>query len=537
MKQGDADQYHFDAALSFAGEDRSLASRLARLLKAKGWRVFYDKDHRARLWGKRSAEYEGIYGPRSRFVIPLVSEHYVQKDWTMFEFESAKREARRRTSEFILPIRIDDTRLFGLSDDVNYLSVTDTSIREIADEFARKCEPLQQSDKSSARRKGRGALPRATLRLLLSGRARRAFGLIATASGPMKIADYKRLFPDIDWSRECRHFRRMGLIKYIGQLVIVKKGLDGLYQDEPEGKDFNDLWIGALSPVRDHVDTALFPALNYLRAGRLNELINGLADITEGMNLGRWNKVYLTFWSAMERKASAGSIGQEERCRLYNSTGICLSGAGRHQEALDQFEKLRAYSRQIRSTNWVGQSLINAGVAYSGLKDREREAQAYRKAIEYGRKSGDNLLVSRAQGNLAGLLRETAPDEARQLLTSSLRTKLRIGDDVGAVVARVQLAQVQAVAGDPRGAIQHYVVAKEVAEKLDIPDKLALILHDLGSAYYDIGRPRMALRNYRRAYRLASRCGYRGAQAIAAMGEGRVCFEAHRIRRVTVCFP
>ena len=86
VKRYERSRYDFDAALSFAGEDRNLARKLATKLKAKGWRVFYDKDNRGRLWGKGTSEYESIYGPRSRFVIPLISEHYVRKDWTRFEF-------------------------------------------------------------------------------------------------------------------------------------------------------------------------------------------------------------------------------------------------------------------------------------------------------------------------------------------------------------------------------------------------------------------------------------------------------------------
>ena len=42
-------------------------------------------------------------------MIPLISEHYAQKDWTQFEFDSAQREQRKRGREFILPVRIDDT--------------------------------------------------------------------------------------------------------------------------------------------------------------------------------------------------------------------------------------------------------------------------------------------------------------------------------------------------------------------------------------------------------------------------------------------
>ena len=49
------DKYEFDVAISFAGEQRSIAERLADLLTASGISAFYDKHHKSRLWGKDRA--------------------------------------------------------------------------------------------------------------------------------------------------------------------------------------------------------------------------------------------------------------------------------------------------------------------------------------------------------------------------------------------------------------------------------------------------------------------------------------------------
>jgi hypothetical protein len=48
----DSEEYPFDVALSFAGEDRNLAEKLAELLRAHGIQVFYDRYEQATLWGK-----------------------------------------------------------------------------------------------------------------------------------------------------------------------------------------------------------------------------------------------------------------------------------------------------------------------------------------------------------------------------------------------------------------------------------------------------------------------------------------------------
>ena len=96
MSKKSKSRFRFDAALSYAGPDRLRAEAVARAMQSLGLRVFYDKDHQADLWGKNSKEYERIYGPDSAFFVPFISKHDVEpdRDWTQWEFGSAKREAR-----------------------------------------------------------------------------------------------------------------------------------------------------------------------------------------------------------------------------------------------------------------------------------------------------------------------------------------------------------------------------------------------------------------------------------------------------------
>jgi hypothetical protein len=45
-------RYEFDIALSFAGENRVVVKKLAKMLQDYGVDVFYDEYNRATLWGK-----------------------------------------------------------------------------------------------------------------------------------------------------------------------------------------------------------------------------------------------------------------------------------------------------------------------------------------------------------------------------------------------------------------------------------------------------------------------------------------------------
>ena len=131
--------YKFDVALSFAGEDREVAEEIAIKLKSNGIRVFYDDFQKVDLWGEKlSQHFKETYGTNTRFVIIFVSEHYALKDWTDFEFSIALNEAKTRKREFILPIRIDNTNIVGLHNDVGYLDLNKESVESIVEIIRKK---------------------------------------------------------------------------------------------------------------------------------------------------------------------------------------------------------------------------------------------------------------------------------------------------------------------------------------------------------------------------------------------------------------
>lgn len=134
--------FRFDAALSFDGIDRETARRIAKAIKRAGLACFIDDEHQADLWGKSETEFERIYGPDSRVVIPLVSKEYVNNIWTRHEFELARREAEKRDHVYILPVRIDDTPLLGLPEGTIYQTIDENSPEKIAELLKQKIEQI-----------------------------------------------------------------------------------------------------------------------------------------------------------------------------------------------------------------------------------------------------------------------------------------------------------------------------------------------------------------------------------------------------------
>jgi len=131
--------FEYDIAISFADEDRKIAEHLAEELRNEGVNVFYDKFYKSELWGKELTKYfRDVYGSRSRFAVLLISEHYPVKDWTDFEFSIMRAEAKKRKSEFILPVKLDDTKMLGIHENVGYLDYREERIEGIVNSLLEK---------------------------------------------------------------------------------------------------------------------------------------------------------------------------------------------------------------------------------------------------------------------------------------------------------------------------------------------------------------------------------------------------------------
>jgi hypothetical protein len=125
-------EYTFDFAISYAGEDRPVAERIAKALTEGGAKVFYDHYYKSALLGRSlRKDLAIIYGPSTRFFLPFISKYYVDKDYTDYEWQIAKDEEKKRRATFILPIRLDDSKLVGLRGDVGFFDLRKKSKKSI----------------------------------------------------------------------------------------------------------------------------------------------------------------------------------------------------------------------------------------------------------------------------------------------------------------------------------------------------------------------------------------------------------------------
>jgi len=125
-------KYEYDVVLSFAGEDRKYAEQLAISIDRAGFKVFYDKFEESKLWGKNLYEYlSEVYAKHGRYCVMFLSKHYAKKLWTNHERKNAQERAFKDNKEYILPIKIDDTKIPGILDTVGYLDLREKCIDEI----------------------------------------------------------------------------------------------------------------------------------------------------------------------------------------------------------------------------------------------------------------------------------------------------------------------------------------------------------------------------------------------------------------------
>lgn len=137
----------YDIAVSFAGEDRPIAEKLASLLVVNGLNVFYDEYEQANLWGKDLyVHLSKIYKDEAKYCLILVSEHYAKKQWTNHERRAAQARAFTESSEYILPLRLDDAQVDGILDTVGFLDYRKVPEEKIVDSVVRKVHEYNKAN-------------------------------------------------------------------------------------------------------------------------------------------------------------------------------------------------------------------------------------------------------------------------------------------------------------------------------------------------------------------------------------------------------
>ena len=129
----------YEVALSFAGEEREYVEKVARALQSRGIEVFYDEFEQVSLWGTDLVEVlHDVFENRANLAVMFISEHYVEKPWPTHERRSILSRAVRERSNYVFPVRFDETPVPGLPTSIHYELVEKHGPEELAAIIAEK---------------------------------------------------------------------------------------------------------------------------------------------------------------------------------------------------------------------------------------------------------------------------------------------------------------------------------------------------------------------------------------------------------------
>lgn len=127
-----------DIAISFSGVNRATAVELDASLRILGVSTFLDSNHKSRLAGSELTELlPMIYKEECFHCVPIISENYVESVWARREKRAALERALFEDG-YLIPVRLDDTPVSGLSGAIGYLDARHDSISDIANVIATK---------------------------------------------------------------------------------------------------------------------------------------------------------------------------------------------------------------------------------------------------------------------------------------------------------------------------------------------------------------------------------------------------------------
>jgi len=124
--------HEYDFAISYAGPDQPFVEKVVGELRARGMRVFFAPDQQADIIGRNLIDYlSEVYLTQARYCLAFFSKHYAERKWTGHERQAAQARALDQSERYIIPIRLDDTKIPGVFDTI--ADIRHATPKQIAD--------------------------------------------------------------------------------------------------------------------------------------------------------------------------------------------------------------------------------------------------------------------------------------------------------------------------------------------------------------------------------------------------------------------
>lgn len=141
-------EYEYDVAFSFAGEQRKYVKDVYDYLTSKDMKVFYDQNETVDIdtWGQNLVDYfNDIFSHKARFCVVFISQEYANKVWTNYERQVI--QARGLVEQgYILPARFDGTKLAGEIETTKYVNLAHLTPEDFGNIILRKIQSKSPPD-------------------------------------------------------------------------------------------------------------------------------------------------------------------------------------------------------------------------------------------------------------------------------------------------------------------------------------------------------------------------------------------------------
>lgn len=348
-----------------------------------------------------------------------------------------------------------------------------------------------------------------------------ALRLIASAPGAVPIDVFKSLFPYVDWRVMLPRLSRKGVINLKpGSCPTVRRQLVGaLFERQGIRTAFESRWLKRLSPLARHSDAAILLCLLHLRAGRVEEAVEVVTDVAEGLEPGHENRIYCDILRPFVQPKCFHRLSPVRQVHLLNAFALCLARSGHRHDSIIHLARLLRLSRRKAIAWGVGQAYINAGVNWAELGNARDASRCYERAIAHARRTRDRWLLGRALHNRGMLLLETKPKDGLRLIEAALEVKAAVGDVAGVTGGLIGQGNYCAKQGRWRHALDCYQRAVKIARRCDLRHLLGLALGNVGSCLADLGKISQAVAIFRQVRAIGQKEGFQDVVRNAIQGE------------------
>ncbi len=118
--QDENKNYKYDIAFSFSREDRDFVDNVWKYLRDDIC-VFYSESENKLVGNDFYNSVSKVFMEESHFCAVFISKSYLENDWTRHELEFA-RERTLKQSNYIIPIRLDETEIPGMLLTIGYIN-------------------------------------------------------------------------------------------------------------------------------------------------------------------------------------------------------------------------------------------------------------------------------------------------------------------------------------------------------------------------------------------------------------------------------